>query len=187
MTWSDLARKRSLESRRSRRDRLDKLFWKTAMLVAAAGGGLSRLRRCMAADGVQEVEGRRRRGGSGKITNMQVYRVVCRMGLREAICPGVFRPGDIDPLRDSRVCQACRADLSRSPWCPCVPEPTWTCSSCGETRRYSDRSPCRCVRARKPSEPQRRLAKWAKEVREAKARKAEREARRSASLPDRDP
>ena len=61
------------------------------MRVAAAGGGLARLQRCIEARYWRDP-GRR---VPHRVTKMKVYRLVVRMGLREAICSGEFRAGNM--------------------------------------------------------------------------------------------
>lgn len=185
MAWTDKARQKSLERRRARRLAYDKLDWDMAMQVAAAGGGLARLQRCIEAHYAgpypyPECDPRPRHHW-----RQAAYRLVCRMGLREAICGGKFQAGSTQGLVNGRRCPTCHRDLKESPWCPCVPRPSRPCPGCGETRQLGIRRLCRCERrelekrAAGPG-PQRRLVKWAKEVREARARKAAREAARAA-------
>ena len=185
MAWTDRARQRSLERRRERRQRFDKQDWEMAMRVAAAGGGLARLQRCIEAHysgsyPYPPCDPRPRHHWRQK-----AYRLVCRMGLREAICGGEFRAGSTQGLVDGRRCKTCHQDLTDSPWCPCVPRPTWPCPDCGEMRELGVRTLCRCERRELEkraagSGPQRRLAKWAGKVREERARKAAREEARPA-------
>ena len=132
------------------------------MRVAAAGGGLARLQRCIEArywrDPGQQVPHR--------VTRMMVYRLVVRMGLREAICPGKFRAGNVGAIGEGWRCRTCREDLSASPWCVCVPIPVFTCPDCAEERKLGDMSLCWCERKKPVTKPKRRLQERMAAVRE---------------------
>ena len=162
MAWTAEARRRSIESRRRRRQEFDRLDWEIAMRVAAAGSGLARLQRCIEArywrDPGQQVPHR--------VTRMKVYRLVVRMGLREAICPGKFRAGNVGAIGEGLRCRTCREDLSASPWCVCVPIPVFTCPDCAEERKLGDMSLCWCERKKPVTKPKRRLQEWMAAVRE---------------------
>ena len=71
-------------------------------------------------------------------------------------------------LVHGRRCPTCHQDLADSPWCVCVPRPTWPCVDCGEMLVLGVRTLCRCDRREMEkraagSGPQRRLVKWAEE------------------------
>ena len=180
MVWTEQARQKSLARRRERRLASDKLHWDMAMRVASAGGGLARLQRCIEAHysgpfPYPEYDRRPRHHW-----RQAAYRLVCRMGLREAICGADFQAGSTQGLVNGRRCPTCHQDLADSPWCVCVPRPTWPCVDCGEMRELGVRTLCRCDRRAMEkraagSGPQRRLVKWAEEVRKERARKAARE------------
>ena len=121
MAWTDQARQRSLERRRERRQSFDKQDWDMAMRVAAAGGGLARLQRCIEAHYSGPYPYPRCDPRPRHHWRQRAYRLVCRMGLREAICRGKFRPGSTQGLVDGRRCPTCHQDLTDSPWCTCVP------------------------------------------------------------------
>lgn len=180
MAWTAEARQKSLKRRRERRRAYDKLHWDLVMRVASAGGGLARLQRCIEAhfSGPYPYPEHDRRPRHH--WRQKAYRLVCRMGLRDAICGGTFQAGNIQGLVNGRRCPTCQQDLTESPWCPCVPRPTWPCVGCGEMRVLDVHTPCQCERREMEkraagSGPQRRLAKWAEEVRKARARRIVRE------------
>ena len=149
--FTDHHRELALERRRQRQAMHDRSVLPMLRRVAALGGGLSRTLRCLQDYGM----GRAPRGGAW--TRRQLYRIAQRHGIR--IAPGHFVPGQ--PAFDT-WCARCGQSLRDTPWCLCLRRPR-------SLREFHGLPIPR--KLPRDTEPKGRLAKWGREVRQARERK----------------
>ena len=109
---TDQHRALALENRRHRQAMHDRSVLPMLQRVAAVGGGLSRVLRCLQDYGMTRAP----RGGAW--TRYQLYRIAQRHDIQ--IAPGRFVPGR--PAFDTK-CAKCSQSLRATPWCLCLPRP----------------------------------------------------------------
>ena len=148
---TDHHRALALERRRHRQAVHDRSALPMLRRVAVLGGGLSRALRCLQDYGLTRAP----RGGAW--TRQQLYRIAQRHGIR--IASGRFVPGQ--PAFDT-WCARCVQSLRDTPWCSCLPRPR-------SLREYHGLPALR--KPPRDTEPQGRLGKWSRELRQAKERK----------------